>query len=48
VPTIDKVTITDFWSASMQNKKSLLGFVEEKTGVKMDESKLTLGFARRA
>jgi starch phosphorylase len=45
---IDKVPIADIWSAHMQNKKRLLGFVEEKTGVKMDESKLTLGFARRA
>ena len=45
---IDKVPIADIWAAHMQNKKSLLGFVEEKTGVKMDDSKLTLGFARRA
>ena len=45
---IDKVPIADIWAAHMQNKKSLLGLVEEKTGVKMDDSKLTLGFARRA
>jgi starch phosphorylase len=45
---IDKVPIADIWAAHMQNKKSLMGFVEEKTGVKMDDSKLTLGFARRA
>lgn len=45
---IDKVPIADIWNAHMQNKKSLLGFVEEKTGVKMDDSKLTFGFARRA
>ncbi len=45
---IDKVPNADIWAAHMQNKKSLMGFVEEKTGVKMDDSTLTLGFARRA
>ncbi len=45
---IDKAPNGEVWAAHMENKKRLLTFVEESTGVRMDESALTIGFARRA
>lgn len=45
---VDKVPHCDIWAAHLQNKKDLMSFVEQKTGQKMDETTLTLGFARRA
>jgi len=38
----------EIWEAHMKAKVSLLSFIKEKTGVKMDADTLTLGFARRA
>ncbi|RMF66286.1 MAG: alpha-glucan family phosphorylase [Calditrichaeota bacterium] len=44
------MTIPDelIWKAHMAAKGKLIQVVEEKTGVKMDLNRLTLGFARRA
>jgi len=38
----------EIWKAHVKAKRSLLEFIKEKTGVKMDLDMLTLGFARRA
>lgn len=38
----------DLWKPHMANKRALLQMVEERTGAKMKEDVLTLGFARRS
>lgn len=45
---IDRATCGEVWEAHMENKSALLKFVKEKTRVEMDESVLTIAFARRA
>ncbi len=45
---IDKAPSSEIWNAHAENKRKLLAFVEEKTGERMDENALTMGFARRA
>ena len=45
---IEKAPLCEIWDAHMENKKNLSAFVEEKTGEKLDENILTVGFARRA
>ena len=45
---IDRATCGEVWAAHNENKNVLLNYVEEKTGIKMDNSVLTIGFARRA
>ena len=45
---IEKAPNAEIWDAHMENKINLMVFLEEKTGVRMKESALTLGFARRA
>jgi len=44
---IAQVPLCDIWDAHMKNKHNLVTFVQERTGEKLDESALTLGFARR-
>ena len=36
------------WSAHMKNKRKLIKFVKQKTGVQLDDKKLIIGFSRRA
>ena len=38
----------NLWPAHAKNKKALVRFVKQKTGVQLDASKLIIGFARRA
>ncbi len=38
----------DLWSAHQQNKKNLLAFVKDRTGVQLKEDSLLIGFSRRA
>ena len=38
----------DLWSAHQQNKKNLIAFVKERTGVQLKEDSLLIGFSRRA
>ncbi len=38
----------DLWETHMNNKKALIDFVFERTQVKLDASKLLIGFSRRA
>lgn len=38
----------DLWSVHMQRKRALIEEIEKQNGVSLDESVLTLGFARRA
>lgn len=38
----------DLWTAHLQNKRALIDFVEAKTGVRLAENKLLIGFSRRA
>ncbi len=38
----------DLWTPHMKNKKALIRFVKNKTGVQLNASKLIIGFARRA
>jgi starch phosphorylase len=45
---IDEIPEEEIWNAHLEAKKELIDFVKEKTGVEMDLSKLTIGFARRA
>jgi len=45
---IDKAPACEIWAAHTTNKKNLMAFLKEKTGVEMDPDALTLGFARRA
>ena len=45
---IDKAPSCEIMEAHGENKASLMELVEQKTGVKMDPTALTIGFARRA
>ena len=45
---VDEISDEEIWDSHMKSKADLLGFVADKTGVKMDVDTLTLGFARRA
>lgn len=45
---VDVIPNDEMWNAHVRAKTQLIDFVKEKTGVEMDVSKLTLGFARRA
>jgi starch phosphorylase len=45
---VDEVPEEEIWQAHTRAKKSLIDFVKAETGVQMDVSTLTLGFARRA
>lgn len=38
----------DLWTPHMDNKRAMIDFVEKRTGVKLKEDILTLGFSRRA
>jgi starch phosphorylase len=38
----------DLWNLHMDNKRKLLAFVKERTGVQLKEDALTIGFSRRA
>jgi starch phosphorylase len=42
------IAATEIWEAHRQAKHALLDEVERRTGVRLDEHALTLGFARRA
>ncbi len=44
----DGIPNDEIWNAHMRAKRELMDFVKERTGVEMNESKLTIGFARRA
>jgi len=39
---------SDVWAPHMENKRKLLSFVKERTGVLLNENSLLLGFSRRA
>ena len=39
---------TGLWAAHMRNKRKLIKFVKERTGVGLDPAKLIIGFSRRA
>jgi glycogen phosphorylase len=39
---------TDVWAPHMENKRKLLDFVKERTGVQLKEDSLLIGFSRRA
>ncbi len=43
----DIIPDEEIWRAHQEEKRKLLQFVKEKTGVEMDENVLTIGFARR-
>ncbi|MEM3014364.1 MAG: alpha-glucan family phosphorylase [Candidatus Bathyarchaeia archaeon] len=45
---VDGIPSDELWNAHMNAKKDLIDFVNQKTGVNMDPSVLTIGFARRA
>lgn len=38
----------DVWAPHMENKRKLLNFVKDRTGVQLDENSLLIGFSRRA
>jgi len=38
----------DLWGRHVKNKKALIRFVKQRTGVKLDSRKLLIGFSRRA
>jgi glycogen phosphorylase len=38
----------DLWNTHLENKRKLLGFVKERTGVQLKEDSLLIGFSRRA
>ncbi len=38
----------DLWTAHMKNKRDLVGFVKERTGIELIADNLIIGFARRA
>lgn len=38
----------DLWTPHQNNKKAMIAFVEERTGTRLKEDVLTLGFSRRA
>jgi starch phosphorylase len=37
-----------FWEPHLKNKRALIDFIESRNGVKLDEDKLIIGFARRS
>ncbi len=39
---------SEIWKAHQENKKQLLGFIYERTGVKLKQDSLLIGFSRRA
>jgi len=45
---VDQIPNEEVWAAHTKAKKDLIDFANEKTGIGMDASTLTLGFARRA
>jgi len=45
---VEEIPDDEIWGAHLRAKKDLIDFVNEKTGVGMDISSLTIGFARRA
>jgi starch phosphorylase len=45
---IDKAPSCDIWAAHTTNKQELVNLVSDKTGEKLSETTLTMGFARRA
>jgi starch phosphorylase len=45
---VDEIPSEEVWDAHMKTKRDLINFVNEKKGIVMDASTLTLGFARRA
>ncbi len=45
---VDGIPNDELWNAHLKAKNDLLDFVKERTGLEMDPSKLTIGFARRA
>jgi len=45
---VDGVPSDELWKAHVNAKRDLMDFVNQKTGVNMDLSVLTIGFARRA
>ena len=45
---VDAIPNEELWEAHMKAKKELLDFIRQRTGLKMDNDALTLGFARRA
>jgi starch phosphorylase len=42
------LTVDEIWQAHVQAKRDLLGEVEKRTGRRLEEKVMTLGFARRA
>lgn len=38
----------DLWATHLQNKRSMIDFIEAKTGHRLDENNLIIGFSRRA
>lgn len=38
----------DVWEPHMKNKRNLIAFIEERTGQKLNENNLLIGFSRRA
>ena len=45
---VDGIPDEEIWQAHRESKKSLIDYVNSKTGVGMDYETLTIGFARRA
>jgi starch phosphorylase len=45
---VDEIPGEEVWEAHVKARNNLMDFIKEKTGVSMDTSTLTLGFARRA
>jgi alpha-glucan phosphorylases len=43
-----KTAEEELWNRHMHNKDALIGFVEERTGIRLDRNVLLIGFARRA
>jgi glycogen phosphorylase len=43
----DQAVRDELWQTHQENKAALLGHVEKKTGVRMDQGVFTIGFARR-
>lgn len=39
---------SDVWAPHMENKRKLISFVKERTGVQLNEDSLLIGFSRRA
>lgn len=45
---VDIIPDEEIWEAHRMAKKSLMGFIRERTGLDFDSDALTIGFARRA